>query len=515
MKPRQHVIWLAVTVVCWGLACTGQNDPHSAMQFARVTSGDFVTDSSSSPSASWVDFDADGDDDLYVLNGFGSLNDPPVPQKNKLYRNDGNATFTPLPDHALVRDVTFSGSSTWGDYDNDGDPDVFVANQQDADNFLFRNDGKGSFIRITEGPLVNDGGRSFSAIWVDIDNDSWIDLHVLNGRDGAGGQKDRVYRNLGDGRFVNVEDIPVVEDTLASGGAMWGDYDHDGDQDVIIPINSTTATNRVYRNEGNWNFTNVTEALNLTDDPLPYSPRASVAHWVDYDNDTDLDLYVGNVGTTDYLFENDGTGVFTKITAGRLGLDVTYVSDAIWEDFDNDADLDLLITVWGGASEFYENNGRGEFHQDQAGDFGNAFNFASSASTNDADGDGDLDVYLTHWPINEAGGEPNQFYVNEGQHGHWLKVNLKGVESNRSAIGAKIIVTATLHGEERQQLRYVRARTSWRSSSTLTQHFGLADAGEVDQIEVMWPSGQVDNVTEKVQSNQTILIEEGTGITTH
>lgn len=512
MRYPRYVIGVALVVLWSLLGCGSTDQGHSGVQFSRVSSGAFVTHSSSSPSASWIDFDGDGDDDLYVLNGFGSLEDPPRPQKNELYRNDGNGTFTPLPEHPLVQDVTFSGCSTWGDYDNDGDPDVFVANQQDADNFLFRNDGNGSFTRVKEGSLVNDGGRSFSAIWVDIDNDGWIDLHVLNGRDGIGGQKDCVYRNLGNGSFAKVENIAVVEDTLASGGAMWADYDSDGDPDVIVPINSNATTNKVYRNDGNWRFTNVTEALDLKDDPLPYSPRASAVHWVDYDNDLDLDLYVGNVGTIDYLFNNDGTGRFTRVTAGRLGLDVTYVSDAIWADFDNDADLDLLIAVWGGASEYYENNGKGEFHQAQAGDFGNAFNFASSASADDADGDGDLDVYLTQWPVNKAGGEPNQFYLNQGRNGNWLKINLKGIRSNLSAIGAKIIVTATIHGTEVQQLRLVSARTSWRSASSLTQHFGLGDAEKVEQIEVQWPSGAVDKVTQRINSNQIILIEEGKGI---
>jgi len=495
------------------IACGSHPELTSDAHFKRVWSGNFVTDSSSSPSASWIDFDADGDDDLYVLNGFGSLEKDPTPQKNKLYRNDGNGRFIPLPEHSLVQDVTFSGSSTWGDYDNDGDMDVFVANQRNADNFLFRNEGKGSFTRITEESMVKDGGRSFSATWVDIDNDSWIDLHVLNGRDGDGGQQDFLYRNLGNGRFEKIENHPLVEEALPSGGAAWGDYDSDGDQDVIVPINSTAEKNRVYRNEGDWHFTDVTDDLNLTDHPLPYSPRSSVAHWVDYDNDEDLDLFIGNVGTIDYLFNNDGTGEFTKVQAGCLGLDVTYVSDVAWADFDNDADLDFLIAVWGGASEYYKNNANGEFYPAEAGDLGDVINFASSAAVNDSDGDGDLDVYLTHWPINEAGGEPNQFYRNNIQSGNWLKIKLLGTESNRSGIGAKIVVTAKIQKKVRTQLRYVSARTSWRSTGSLTQHFGLADAARTERIEVRWPSGHEDLITTPIAANQEITVEERRGIT--
>lgn len=510
-----HAHLLTTIVLVALITACNQNHRNSeqAIHFKQRMSGDFVTDTTSSPSASWIDFDQDGDDDLYVLNGFGSLEDPPVPQKNKLYRNDGNGNFTPLPDHPLVQDVTFSGSSVWGDYDNDGNLDVFVANQQDADNYLFQNEGDGSFVRITEGDLVNEGGQSFSATWADIDNDGWLDLHVANGRANPNGQKDFLYRNLGNGKFEKMEDNAVVESALQSGGASWADFDNDGDPDVVIPVNSNAEKFRVYRNEGNWSFTEVTEELYLTDDPLPYSPSTSVAHWIDYDNDLDLDLFIGNSGgTIDYLFENDGNGKFTKVTAGRLGLDATYVSDVTFGDFDNDGDLDYIVAVWGGASEYYENNGNGEFYQKPAGDLGMVINFASSVSANDANGDGDLDVYLTHWPINQAGGEPNQFYINESATGNWIEIVLEGTDSNRSGIGAKIIVTADINGESKNQLRHVSSRTSWRSSGGLNQHFGLDNAETIEKIEVQWPSGQIDRITEAIPINQRLMITEGKGI---
>lgn len=512
MKPI-HVLFIPLLIGINTSCYPDHQEKKQEIHFKRIMSGDFVTDTASSPSASWIDFDQDGDDDLYVLNGYGSLEDPSVPQINKLYRNDGNGNFTPLPDHPLVQDVTFSGSSVWGDYDNDGDLDVFVANQYDADNYLFRNEVDGSFVRISEGDLVNEGGQSFSATWVDIDNDGWLDLHVLNGRSNPEGQKDFLYRNRGDGSFEKMEDNAVVVASLQSGGASWADFDNDGNPDVVIPVNSNTYKFRVYRNEGDWSFTDITGELNLTDDPLPYSPSTSVAHWVDYDNDLDLDLFIGNSGgTIDYLYENDGSGNFTRVTAGRLGLDATNVSDVTFGDFDNDGDLDYIIAVWGGASEFYENNGKGEFFPNPAGDLGSVINFASSVSANDADGDGVLDLYLTHWPINEAGGEPNQFYINESATGNWIEIKLEGTDSNRSGIGAKIIVTAEIGGKQISQLRHVGSRTSWRSTASLTQHFGLGDADEIEKIEVQWPSGYIDTITESVSANRELVIREKNGI---
>jgi len=495
------------------LACRNSGKIGQGATFSRVTAGEIVSDTASSPSASWNDIDGDGDDDLYVLNGFGSLEDPPVPQQNRLYRNDGGGQFTALSDHPLVREVTFSGSSIWGDCDNDGDTDLFVANQQGADNHLYRNEGDTSFTRVTGGRIASDGGRSFSATWVDIDRDGLIDLHVLNGRDSPEGERDFLYRNLGGCQFERMDDVALTESIYPSGGASWVDYDRDGDPDVVVPVHSSSENFRLYRNDGNWTFTDVSESLEPVDEPLPYSPATSVAHWIDYDNDLDFDLFIGNVGTVDYLFVNDGSGRFTKSTAGRLGLDATYVSDVVWADFDNDADLDYVIAVWGGASEYYENSGDGTFRQADAGDLGSVLNFASSVSANDADGDGDMDLYLTHWPINEAGGEPNQFYLNDSPGGNWLDISLEGNGSNRSAIGALVVVTAEIRGERVNQLRQVDARTSWRSTGSLIQHFGLGDAETIESIEVLWPSGNRNRMTVPVASNQRITIKEGMGIT--
>lgn len=244
-----------------------------------------------------------------------------------------------------------------------------------------------------------------------------------------------------------------------------------------------------------------------------YSPATSVAHWIDYDNDLDLDLFIGNSGgTIDYLYENDGSGNFERATAGRLGLEITYVSDVTFGDFDHDGDLDYVNAAWGGASELFENDGRGAFYPKEAGDLGTVINFASSVLANDADRDGDLDLYFTHWPINQAGGEPNQFYFNESTEDNWVKIKLEGTESNRSGIGAKIIVTTNINGKETSQLRHVTSRTSWRSTATVTQHFGLADGNQIEEIEVYWPSGQSDIITKPVPVNQELLIKESEGI---
>lgn len=504
------VLWLSAS----GAHPEAEAPGPSGLHFTRVEPGPVPGGVSSSPSASWADVDADGDDDLYVLNGYASLEEEPVPQKNVIYRNDGGGEFTPLPEHPLVRDVTFSGSATWADFDNDGDLDVFVANQRGADNHLFRNED-GSFVRVTEGPAVSDGGRSFSAVWVDVDRDGLLDLHVLNGRDGRSGEVDFLYRNEGDGVLARVEDVPFVQEALRSGGASWADFDSDGDPDLLLPVYSPADSNRLYRNDGDWTFTEIAAEAGLTPDPLPYSPPCSVAHWVDPDGDGDLDLFLGNTrGTIDFLYANDGTGRFERITAGRIGLDATYVSDATWADLDHDADLDLVIAVWGGASEVYLNDGTGALEPAPAGDLSDELGFASSVTAADADGDGDLDLYLTQWPINRDGGAPNRFYRNDGAAGHWIAVELEGTESNRSAVGATITVTARIGGKSRRQVRHVSSRTSWRATGSLTRHFGLADAETLERIEVAWPSGRTEVLDGPFPVDRTLEIVEGRGVVT-
>ncbi len=194
--------------------------------------------------------------------------------------------------------------------------------------------------------------------------------------------------------------------------------------------------------------------------------------------------------------------------AGRIGLDATYVSDATWADLDNDGDLDLVIAVWGGASEIWLNDGRGALRPAGVPGFGERIAFASSVLPADIDDDGDLDLLLTQWPINEAGGAPNLLYRNETRNAAWLKVELEGRRSSRSAIGARIAVAAEIGGAVRHQLRHVSSRTSWRSAGGLTQHFGLSDADHVERIVVAWPSGRTDTLPGPIEVNRRLRITE-------
>ena len=185
------------------------DEPGSRVAFERLTSGPVVTDRASTGGVSLVDYDGDGDPDLFVTNGYDVSAEAPEPQLNRLYRNDGGV-FVPVTEGPLVEDQGYSSGSTWADIDNDGDLDVFVTNQQDQNNSLYLNDGNGVFTAVTEGPVVSDGGHSYSAAWVDIDNDGWVDLFVANGGM-SHAQVNFLYRNLGDGNFERITDGEIVQ----------------------------------------------------------------------------------------------------------------------------------------------------------------------------------------------------------------------------------------------------------------------------------------------------------------
>jgi hypothetical protein len=473
--------------------------------FTRVAAGPAVTNHASTGGVTWVDYDADGDLDLYVTNGYDVSASNPTPQGNRLYRNEGGA-FVADRENALVQDSGYSSGSTWGDYDNDGNLDVFVSNQGGQENFLFRGLGDGGFQRAPSGPVGTDGGGSYSASWVDVDNDGHLDLYVANGGLSAP-EPDFLYRNNGDGTFAKVSDSPVVADTAASGGGVWGDYDGDGDQDLFVPrrLSPGIVNNALFRNEGGWRFTRVTTGPVVTD-----TLNSMAGAWGDVDGDGDLDLYVANMyGGANTLYLNDG-GSFAVAEPSPAVVDGGHSYAANWADYDNDGDFDLIVVNWGAAPVLYANDGAGLLDRAPGGDLGAIVAAASSVAWGDYDGDGDADLYVGNWPNYPGPGELNFLYRNDAGAGNWLKVSLVGSTSNRAGIGARVTTRFARGGESLVQMQEVTAHTGWRSQNPLELLFGLGTATEVE-IEVRWPSGVVDRVADAT-ANQRLVVTEGQGV---
>ncbi len=316
-----------------------------AGSFTKVTTGEIITDRAVSYSATWGDYDNDGDLDLFVANRGGG---------NFLYRNDGTG-FTRVKDSPIATDNFGSISASWGDYDNDGDLDLFVANVA-ANNLLYQNNGNGTFTKITSGPIVTDRVvDSVVGLWGDYDNDGDLDLYVVNGWFAL--YANFLYRNDGHGSFTKITTGRIVTDVEGSTGGSWGDYDNDGYLDLYVCNSVNDAANSLYHNDGNGTFTKITAGALITD--LGHSSGSS---WVDYDNDGDLDLFVVNVfGATNKLYRNNGDGTFAKITSGAIVTDVGFPFGCGWADYDNDGDQDVFVTN-GGISQtrnnfFYRNEG--------------------------------------------------------------------------------------------------------------------------------------------------------------
>jgi len=454
--------------------------------FTKITGGPVVSDRGGSVCFVWWDYDNDDVLDLFVGN-YGTALDA-------FYHNAGGGTFTPITTNAIAL-LNAGMDAAAGDYDNDGKVDLFVA-RWGSHNDLFRNEGSGRFTRMTSwqvGPPVSDGGKSYGATWADYDNDGFIDLFVASGAR----ENDCLYRNDGDGSFTKMTTNEVgllVADGALSWTGTWADCDNDGDLDVYVTLDG--ATNYLYRNDGNGNFSRI-----VVDSLIVWG--SSSPTWGDYDNDGFLDLFVTRTSGCG-LYRNLGDLTFSNVTSSA-GLNRnmnTYVG--AWGDYDNDGYLDLFVQSFFSTNALYHNNGDGTFTSVNAGSPLTDGNRDLCAGWGDYDNDGFLDLYIA---CGNGQLEGNLLYRNNGNCNHWLKTKLRGTASNRSAIGAKVRVKATIGGKTTWQMREISGNSAWSGGIGLPTHFGLGDATNADLVRIEWPSGIVQTLT-NVATDQMLSVAE-------
>jgi uncharacterized repeat protein (TIGR01451 family) len=444
----------------------------------------------------WGDYDNDGDEDLYVVNlgpGGGG-------QANVLLRNDG-ATFTDATAGAGVGDSGPGVAAAWADIDNDGHPDLFVSNRPGA-NALYHNQGDGTFQDIAGAAGVDDPqGWGEGAAWADDDRDGLVDLYVANLTSAAPPYlPNRLFRNLDGLSFADIAPTSQVDHSGNGEGIAWADFDNDGDMDLYVA--NAGGTNVLYQRQADGTFDDVTNQMHV-----PGGPGNSYgAAWGDFDNDGWLDLYVAQQATNK-LYRNLNGSDFDDVTdeAGVGGGSNRWSLGCAWADFDNDGDLDLhvanaVISGYNSADILFENDGGSppQFSDvtSQAG-VDNTLD-ARGSGWADFDDDGDLDLYV----VNQGAGQPNRLFQNGGTLNHWLQVTPIGCLSNRAAIGARVTVTS-----DHDQLREISGGSGFASQDSLPAEFGLGTWSSPVTVTVDWPSGLQSSLP-AVSVDQGITITE-------
>lgn len=475
-----------LSLLCFAVLCLTAR----AQLYSRITDSPVASDGGSSANVSFVDIDNDGDLDLFITN------DEPA-QGNFLYLNDGTGTFTSVQDDPILETGGHNVGATWGDYDNDGDVDCFVARWSNQTNKLYDNNGDGTFVSANRPPLTNAASYSETGSWADWDNDGLLDLFVTNSS--GANHRNFLYRSIELGIFERIQIPPFTVDGDDSRAADWCDFNNDGWMDLFV-ANENNDNDALYVSNGDGTFSSF-EAV----PPALDGANNLTSSWGDIDSDGDFDLFVGSYGSPSLLYRNVNQQ-FEQIDGSPVSADNQQAVGSAFGDYDNDRDLDLLVTNGFAVNGtiyrhnyLYDNDGTGNFtratiepiESDSGWGFGCAFG--------DMDGDQDLDLCIAR---SRNGDEDNLLYRNEQTAHNGLIFKLRGANINQGAIGAVVEVNG--------MIRQVSGQTGY-CGQTLDVHFGLSEFEEIDSMFVTW-SGGFREVFYNIQANRTYTIIQHEGI---
>ena len=469
--------------VTYYIAIKTEDDEHNMSEISNVltttTPKGVFTDvagtvaiSGNGTGISFGDYDGNGDLDIFAANESAD---------SVLYRNDGDGKFNDVTDTAELD--TRACGAVFGDYNNDGYPDIYIAKSYGGR--LCRNDRNGTFVRkgSTESG-ISPKGKGTSISFGDYDNDGDLDIYLA-----ASEQYTILYSNIGHGIFTDVTKEANVR-TYGVSCSTFFDYDNDGDLDIYL-LRSTR--NRLYKNNGDGAFEDVTEEAGVKG-----SGGGKAISVGDYDNDGYLDIYVVNERTPNILYRNNGDGTFSDATSS---VNLEYIesewTDASFLDYDNDGYLDIYVANASGPDVLYGNNGDRTF-TDVTVDTGVGDREGTDGiAVGDYNGDGYVDILAISDGINGI-----SLYQNVGSNDNWLHIKTVGTKSNRDGIGARVKVTAgTL-----SMIREISGG-SGLSQNSLIAGFGLGKNTQADIVEIRWTSGQVSTLN-NVAANQLLVVNE-------
>lgn len=489
------------------------------------------------------DFDRDGNPDIFFTNGanIDTLQKDSPKYWNRLFRNNGDGTFTDVTEKAGLKGTGFDVGVAIGDYDNDGYDDIFVGGVYR--NTLYHNNGDGTFADVTEkaglappdkqfGPLWSVG-----AAWVDVNNDGLLDLFVVNYLSWNGKkepdckfnakpeychpkfykeQPSQLFLNKGNGKFEDISEKAGIRSHAGKGmGIAVADYDGDGLPDIFVA--NDKLFNFLFHNKGNNKFDEVAFESGVALPEHGNLISGMGADFRDLNNDGFPDIAIAALQNETFpVYQNTGKGGFTEITA-RSGM--TTLSNPMSgysvniADFDNDGWKDVFVSRGDVASPnmasrilvdqnntVFRNlaNGKWDALTAEAGFAQQPPRRHRGAALADFNHDGKLDIVVT------ALSAPAEIWINDSPgNNHWLEISLQGTKSNRDGIGAKIKVTAG----GKAQFNHMTTASGYASSSAGPVHFGLADAKVVDDIEIHWPSGTVQ-ILKNVPADQVLQVKE-------
>jgi hypothetical protein len=482
----------------------------------------------------WLDYDGDGWLDVYFVNEVGA---------NALYHNNHDGTFSDVTEKAGAGDSGFGMGCCAGDYDNDGDVDLFITNY--GSSVLYRNNGNGAFANVTQQAGVNSKRWGAGCAFFDYDKDGFLDLfishyaywkkpYLCESTDGVKmgcpavyypPEECLLYRNNGNGTFTDVSKASGIAGHKGRGlGVICLDYNNDGNPDVFVA--NDADPNFLFQNRGNGTFKEVGVVSGVSVNARGNAQSCMGVDFADVDNDGKFDIIVTNFQDDYNTLYHNNSGFFTDVS-GERGLTEPTLHRLGWGcvtlDYDNDGDRDLFFAnghvidtidrvrkdaTYRQTSQLFEN--RDGFFTDVSSTSGNYFNrryVGRGAAASDYDNDGDVDIVVLN-----LHDRPVLLRNEDIQKNNWIKVDVRGKKgkegegrgTNRSGIGVR--VTVVVNGK--QQMDEVRSACSWGSIPDLRLHFGLGKAMKADKVIIRWTTGQIQTFKD-VPANHLMMVTEG------